>query len=257
VIPTALRRLGRVPGILLFPLFAASVLAAPEDTAAPRAAKRVLFIGNSLTDWNRLPDLVAALSDAGGAPRLACQSVVAGGYSLEDHWNDGRALAAIRRGPWDFVVLQQGPSASEEGRRLLRQYSQTFAREIRKAGAVPALYMVWPSNDRRTDLSAVRDSYRRAARDVAGVFLPAGEAWREAWKKDPSLPLYSSDGLHPTPAGSYLAALVVSARLADRSPLGMPGLLMLPGGGEVRIPAQLAALLQQAAAEALSKLDKP
>ena len=225
---------------------AAGLLSARGARAADSPeTRRVLFIGNSLTYFNDLPAAVAALSEPAASPQLVCEAVVGGGYNLEDHWHKGDALRAIRQGSWSFVVLQQGPSASEEGRTSLIQWTRRFAAEIRKARAVPALYSVWPSVSRRQDFDGVLASYREAARGVDGILLPAGEAWRMAWKRDPALALYSDDGLHPTPAGSYLAALVIYARLSGHSPVGLPA--------KPEIPAEQAKILQEAAAEAIAK----
>jgi hypothetical protein len=225
--------------------------------ADPARALRVLFIGNSLTYANDLPALVAAFAEAGGEKPPVVRSVVAGGFSLEDHWQQGNARKAIAEGGWDFVVLQQGPSASAEGRGLLLRYARRFATEIRRAGARPALYMVWPSAGRRQDFGGVSDSYRLAARDVEGLLLPAGEAWRNVKKRAPGLGLYSSDGLHPTVAGTYLAGSVMYAEFYGRSPLGLPARLTLASGAAVDLPPGDARLLQEAAADAVEKFGHP
>jgi hypothetical protein len=225
--------------------------------AGPARALRVLFIGNSLTYVNDLPALVAALAEAAGERPPEVRSVVAGGFSLEDHWQQGDARKAIAEGGWDFVVLQQGPSASAEARALLLRYARRFASEIRRAGATPALYMVWPSSGRRQDFGGVSDSYRLAARDIDGLLLPAGEAWRSVVKKAPGLDLYSSDGLHPTVAGTYLAGSVIYAQLYGRSPIGLSAHLTLPSGATVDVPPADARLLQEAAAAAVEKLGRP
>jgi len=78
---------------------------------APGKNLRVLFIGNSLTQSNDLPAIVQALAVAGGQPALTQKSVLLPGTSLEDQWNNGRALKALRAEKWDVVVLQQGPSS--------------------------------------------------------------------------------------------------------------------------------------------------
>jgi hypothetical protein len=120
-------------------------------------------------------------------------------------------------------VLQQGPSALLDSQRLLVEYTRRFAEVIAKAGARPAMYMVWPSRDRRSDSSGVSQSYRAAAKAVDAVLLPAGEAWSLVLQRHRELKLYSDDGLHPTAAGTYLAALVVYQGLYNRSPIGLPG----------------------------------
>ena len=65
-------------------------------------------------------------------------------YSLSDHLILGDAEAAITGEEWDVVVLQQGPSSLEENREDLRTVVKVFEPVIREAGAVPALYSVWP-----------------------------------------------------------------------------------------------------------------
>ena len=219
---------------------------------------RVLFIGNSLTYYNDLPAIVEAPAKAGGQPALDWKGVLLPGTSLEDQWRDGQARKAIGQGPWDYVVLQQGPSALDDSRRSLLDYVGRFAKEIRAAGARPAIYMVWPSSSRTSDFDDVSQSYRMAARQVDGLLFPVGEAWRAAWKRDAKLALYSKDGLHPTPAGSYLAALVMYGQLYGKSAVGLPGTLALTeGGARIEIPETDARNLQEAADEANKKYGKP
>jgi hypothetical protein len=217
---------------------------------------RVLFIGNSLTYSNDLPALVEALAKVSGQKPLAYREVAVANYSLEDHWNQGEARRAIANGGWDVVILQQGPSASAEGRRSLLEYSRRFAQEIRSAGASPALYMVWPASHRQSDFDGVIESYTQAARGVEALLLPAGEAWLAAWKRDPGLALYSPDGLHPTVAGSYLAALIIYERLYGRSPIGLPAELRLRSGARVVLPTGQARLMQEAAKEVNGQFER-
>lgn len=218
-----------------------------DEFSTPNKALRTLFIGNSLTYTNDLPAIVEALAKAAGQKPLVYKTVAVPDFSLEDHWNKGDAVKAIRKGEWDIVVMQQGPSASTEGRALLLEYSRRFAKEIRNVGARPALYMVWPSLSRKNDFAGASESYRKAAKDIDGLFLPAGEAWLSAWRADPSIALYSEDGFHPSKAGSYLAGLVIYEQLYGRSPRGLPSNLQLRSGVKLDIPRDLGVLLQQAA----------
>jgi hypothetical protein len=222
------------PGLLL----CAALLAFARPHASAAAPLRVLFIGNSLTAANDLPNIFASLAAAGGRERPAAKTFTVDGFSLEDHWNRGDAQKAIGEGPWDVVVLQQGPSALIESRQLLVAYARKFAEVIRAAGARPALYMVWPSTARQFDFAGVSTSYTAAAKAVNGLLLPAGDAWQKVLREHRDLKLYSDDGLHPTFAGSYLAALVIYQRLYEASDLGLPAL---------GLPARDAERLQTAA----------
>lgn len=224
----------RCGGVLLLALcLSASEVPAHQDEL------RVLFIGNSLTAFNDLPRLVEQLTERGGR-RIRSTAITRNDFSLEDHWDEGDALRAINRGGWAFVVLQQGPSALPASRVQLRASTKKFDEVIRKVGGRTALYMVWPSEARARDFDAVRESYAIAAADVGGVFIPAGEAWRAAWRREPGTALYASDRFHPTAKGSLLAALVIAQALTGREVMPAP-------------PGADGPLLRDAAAEAVSR----
>jgi hypothetical protein len=217
-----------------------AVLCVASLSAAP-APLKVLFIGNSLTAANDVPALVESLAKANGQ-RLAARTVAYPNYSLEDHWQHGDARRAIAEGGWSFVVLQQGPSALPESRVLLVEYTRRFAEETRRVNARVALYMVWPASNRPFDFDGVKLSYETAARETGGIFLPAGEAWRLAWRRDPNLAFYGADGFHPTPLGSYLSALVIYQGLTGSAPA--QSISRLATDAQAKI-------LQQAASQAL------
>lgn len=217
-------------------------------SAGESAGTRVLFIGNSLTEANGLPAMLEELSRRARMP-ISTASVVVGGFSLEDHWNQGTAQRRIAEGGWSIVVLQQGPSSLPESQVGLRQWTRRFDAVIRASGARTALYMVWPESNRRDAFDMVSQSYARAAEDVTGMLMPVGEAWRAAWRRDPAVPLYGPDGFHPTPTATYLAAVVIYQQITGRSPVG------LPAGTEMS--ADRALLLQQAAQEANAQFGRP
>ena len=225
---------------------AAVALAAPEPAAKAPDRLRVLFVGNSFTYVNDLPRIVEAMSHADGGPKIEWRMVAFPGFSLEDHWRQGDARRAISESPWDFVVMQQGPSSTDEGREVLTEYAQRFAPSIRKAGAKPAFYGVWPASVRTQDYPGAEESYRQAARMVQGVLLPAAEAWQRAFRLDKSVALYGPDGLHPSPEGSYLAALVIYAGLTGRPVANVPASLSLGSDGKLEIPERDAAMLREA-----------
>ena len=223
---------------------------------SPGKSLSVLFIGNSLTSTNDLPHMVQALAKAAGKS-LFVDSVIIGGANLEDHWNDGGAQRAIASRRWSVVVLQQGPSSLPDSRVHLRTWTKKFDELIRRSGGRTALYMVWPEQDRSAFFDDVRDSYSLAAQDVKGIFFPAGEALRAAQRRDSRAPLFSSDGFHPTAAGTYAAALSIYGVLYRRDPQGLPARLQFSNGQVVTIPQALAELLQDSATEANQTYGRP
>ena len=225
-------------------------------TEQPIPGHRLLFVGNSLTYANDLPGMVRALAAAAALPALEAETVAFPSFNLDDHRARGDAGRAIARGGWTLVVLQQGPSSLEENRAQLREAVGRFDADVRPTGARTALYMVWPALENAATFDRAVESYRLAAEDVHGVLFPVGEAFRAARARDPQAPLYEGDGFHPTPTGSYLAALVIVGRLYERTPVGLPRQIGA-GSAALTIPPALAATLQAAAAEALARFPNP
>jgi hypothetical protein len=214
---------------------------------------RILFVGNSLTYVNDVPGILQALADSAGGEQLAVASRALPNYALIDHWTEGVVQHEIAKGGWVWVVMQQGWTPAGVYRDTLRLAARNFGAEISKIGAKAALYQTWPPTNRREEFPGSIESYELAATDVNGVVFPVARAWLAAWERDPSLQLYS-DGLHASPAGSYLAALVMYARIFDRSPVGLPSAIRTRGGMVLTLQPSVARTLQEAAAAVTSSV---
>lgn len=201
-------------------LLSCSLGTAPDP---PADAVKVLFIGNSLTYENDLPRTVADLAASAGLRSCYCIAIAYPNFALEDHWDVGDAVEALQDEDWDFVVMQQGPSAQPASRTHLVQWATAFGNLIDQNGAEPVMYAVWPALDRSFEFTQVHDSYRAAADAIGGAMAPAGSAWQVAWQHDSSLPLYAADNFHPSAMGTYLAALVVFERIYGRTSVGVQG----------------------------------
>ncbi len=199
----------------------------PDPTIAP-AEVRVLFIGNSLTYTNSLPDEVVRLA------RSDDRSIEVGmlafpNFSLEEHWGMGVANL-IRAEKADFVIMQQGPSSLASSAAHLRYWSAQMAGVIREAEGEPVLMMVWPESARFSVFDQVLANYSGAADAIGGWFIPAGQSWRTAWDREPSLRLYGNDGFHPSRLGTLTAALTVYWSLFGEDPRPATCELPVPSG---------------------------
>ncbi|MFT3880296.1 MAG: hypothetical protein QM703_11620 [Gemmatales bacterium] len=188
---------------------------------AQSAPQRLLFIGNSLTYTNELPLLVQEMYVAVKQPRPVVESITAGGASLGDHWQTPANRTKIIQGKWNTIVLQQGPSSLAESQRELMKDMETVKPWLKEAEAKAALFMVWPDTTRKRFYPQVRQAYANAAKSVDGHFLPAGLAFQEVMSKEPGMALFT-DGFHPTPLGTYLAAMVITSRLTGVAPDQFP-----------------------------------
>jgi hypothetical protein len=205
---------------------------------------RVLFIGNSYTQVNQLPQMVAAMAQAGQGQAMQVDSQLVSGATLQQHWQQGVALRKIRQGKWDFVVLQDQSMTPIIAPQATLQYALLFNREIQKRGATTLYFLTWARRSLPGTQDLLTDAYLTSARLSRNAKVgPAGIAWQIALASDPKLVLHQDDGSHPNVAGTYLAACTFYAAIYDASPVGLPGRLSFQG--------QLLANLSEAEARGL------
>jgi hypothetical protein len=205
-----------------------------------QASTRILFIGNSYTFVNSGIDKQLE----GLAPSSEILSMAVAGYTLEQHWNDGHALQTIRKGGWNYVILQEQSQTPIFGQQKFYEFAREFDQEIRRNGAKTVLLMTWerPDSSRYGVTTAnLAAAYYGLGAELGASVAPAGLAFARSLRDKPDLVLYSQDG-HPTPSGTYLAACVLYATIFEKSPVGNPySDSNLPGGTGVyfqRIAAQ-------------------
>jgi hypothetical protein len=204
------------------------LLIGPVIARWPRGSERadpirVLFIGNSFTYYYELPRLVAALAEAGRQRPLYFEQETPGGYTLEQHWKAGRALARIQSARWDYVVLQDQSQAPLLNRRSMNEYARKFDAQIKQRGATTILYMTWAARNRPADQRPISTAYEQLSSALPARLAPVGNAWQAALAADRNLVLHDPDQKHPNATGSYLAACVFYATLYGQSPEGLPG----------------------------------
>ena len=236
---------GRLAGALASALLLAAC-GDDEPAGPPTTGITVLFIGNSLTSGNDLPGTLREMARAAGDTVHTGEVLVDNTAVIDHAYGQTGAMSVVDRGGWDFVVLQQGPTSLRICRDTLILAAKLFDLHVRPRGGVTALFMSWPMSHRLAYFDAVRDSYRAATRGVDGRFFPVGEAWREAWRRDPSLPLYAGDGYHPSRLGTLLAAYVIYEQVTGRDARAIP-LDLRVGGVPVAAPTATLRLLMDVA----------
>ncbi len=192
----------------------------PAEAVTPAVPQplRVLFIGNSYTFSHDLPAVLSQIAEAaGGEHPIETGMVAEPGATLEQHWQARRGQAEIRRGGWDVVVLQGHSLGTLQQREALFAVARAFDGEIRESGARTAFFMTWARRGRPEMLEAVRDGYTAIAEELGATLVPAGVAWQTSHERHPGLHLWHSDGSHPSPAGTYLAAALFYEVLTDCS----------------------------------------
>jgi len=199
----------------------------------------MLFIGNSFTQRNDVPGLLAEMA----AARDLCvqhELISTGGASLRGHWNAGRAAKAIERGSYDYVVLQEQSTLPVKNAKRMAENVRLFDEAIKRAGSRMVLYMTWARLHTPEAQQVITDAYNRIGRELGAIVVPVGLAWQSFLATHDKPVLHDRDQSHPTLAGSYLAACVFLVALLKENPVGVES-------GPVGLDKQAMAMLQTAA----------
>ena len=183
-------------------------------------------MGNSYTSSNDLAGVFAELSAAGGHG-IDVQVIAEGGAWLADHVSGGAVAAQLTGGDWDFIVLQEQsvvPASVVERTRAMFPAIREIVGVADDWDTEPVLFLTWARRDGFPDVGynsyepmqrAVTATYEEIGAEVGARIAPVGEAWAVA---APAFDLYRSDGSHPTPAGTYLAAATLYAAIFAEDP---------------------------------------
>ncbi len=221
----------------------------PPPPPPPPGTLQVLFLGNSLTYTWDIPGMVATMAAAAGELRPVATSVTGPTATLESHWVSGVGLGPLRSGRYDVVVMQQFPPDNPNAADDLFDWSGRWADEARQQQVRPFIYAVWPPEGGALDI-AITNSTAAANAKSMGLF-PVAQAFRIAAAATPSPRLYGNDGYNPGPDGAWLAALVLTSMLYERSVADFPNVLA------DRITPADEAVLRAAASQAIAQFGLP
>lgn len=197
---------------------------------------KVLFIGNSFTYANNLPQMFEQLAIVAGKKVLVDQ-VTYGGYTLELHSQNATVLNKINERYWDYVVLQeqsQIPSLIPQRETLMYPFARRLDSIIHANSycTKTVFFMTWahkfgnlglpPGSDTYEDMQQrLRSGYKEIADTLQAAISPCGWAWRKVIQENPNIELYSPDNYHPAENGTYLAACTFFATIFSQSPVGL------------------------------------
>lgn len=218
---------------------------------APPAALHVLFVGNSYTQANNLPKLVAGLATASGkAPKITVDQVLVGGATLQQHFQSTGAVAKLNKGGFTHAVFQGQSVEAVYTPTNFGTYAKQLADVAKKNKTTGVWFETWARAPGHAVYSyswsggtpaamqkGLRLAYGSVATATGGIMAPVGDAWEATFKAHPTMKLHEGDGSHPNVKGSYLAACVFYALLSGHSPVGVGG---VPSGVSAADAAKLA-----------------
>jgi hypothetical protein len=198
-----------------------------EPTATPERPYRILFIGDSFTNYNLGIDqhMIGLAASANPTKTIETASVAGDNMTLYYQWKLGQALKAIQEGNWDVVVLQEDIGMPEYDKQEFYEYVRMFDEEIKKVGAQTVLYMHWEwkrTGKPQLAFDEIAQDYSEIGTELGAIVAPVGLAWQKSIQERPDLNLYETDlTSHANIQGTYLTICVLYATIFGESPVGL------------------------------------
>ena len=206
---------------------------APYETEEDPHAINVLFVGNSLTHYNNLPQIIQDIARSNGY-KLRYGTHLIGGSTLQQHANSRELQQKLRSKNWNFVILQeqsQRPAfAEKQVKREVLDNAEKIVNAIRSTNpdSEVMFYMTMARKDgdkinaEATQLyelgsydgmqRRINNTYLTLAWKNSALVAPVGVVWQYMMTNYSEIPLYT-DPVHPNINGSYLAACVLFSTL--------------------------------------------
>jgi hypothetical protein len=195
--------------------------------------RNVLFLGNSYTAVNNLPQIIHDIAYTGG-DTLNFDGNTPGGFQLINHSNDPTTQSKIMAGGWDYVVMQ---GQSQEPAIMFNTFMNgggTLYNQVKQYNpcAVPMTYMTWGRKNGDSSNcvdfpevctyegmdTTLRDRYIILTKSMNGETSPVSVVWHYLRDNYPNIELYQADESHPSQAGSYAAAVCFYTSIFKKDP---------------------------------------
>lgn len=218
-------------------MLAALLLFSSQQIIIAQQKKKVLFIGNSYTAYNNLPQLTANVALSTG-DTLVFDSNTPGGQTFQGHSTNSQTTSKIQAGGWDFVVLQEQSQLPSFPIQQVQNQVFPFARKldslihVASPCAQTLFYMTWGRKNGDANNcqffsdvctyegmdNLLRERYMTMANNNNAMVSPVGAVWRYLRENHPGIELYQSDESHPTLEGSYVAACAFYTAIFRKNP---------------------------------------
>ena len=201
--------------------------------------QRVLFIGNSYTGANKLPDVFLEVVKSAGRREPVVKSATPGSQTLRQQLTQAPSQALIEEGGWDVVVLQgqsMEPALAEKDATVRDHFVKSAAelcKRIRAKSPKARIFFYetwarhadfWSEKSALKEVGAVganpkemqdrlRKWYDFVAKDNKATVVPCGDAWELNYASAKPIRLHRADNSHPEFVGTYLNALVFFGKI--------------------------------------------
>lgn len=199
----------------------------PESSETPLsnislAEYELLFIGNSHSSANGLPDLVTRLIEKGLPDKKANSALAPGWGFLDERLNDGVTQQSLTSRAWTHVILQAQKYSSTGLYWYPTDAAEEWIRRVKTQNALPILFPEWPRKGNTEEGQRVHQLHLYISSQESACVAPIGLAWDESIAGYPTLNLHAADGNHSNLAGALLSAYVFYQVITEQSAAELP-----------------------------------
>jgi PKD repeat protein len=192
-------------------------------------ARKALFIGNSYTFYNDMPDLVRRCALSVNDTLETDQNTISG-YTWKQHAGDATTNNKIKQGGFNHIILQANSLEFTYDNATVNtntipygKYLDSLAHKHNPCAKV-ILYNTWGrknGSNGQTYLEQdllIENRYKSFADLKEAMISPAGPVRRYLRTNHPEIELYVADESHPSEAGSYVSAICFYTAIFRKDP---------------------------------------
>lgn len=196
---------------------------------------KILFIGNSYTYYNDMPELLfAPIMREAGVDVSVCRKTKGGQYLIDSASAQdelGKDVdRVLQEEKFDVVILQEQSACPATKSAKFYDGVRALYQKIEKSGAKVVLYSTWGRSEGHKFLAEqgwtneemtwrLAASYSAIAEELGLDVAYVGLAFMDVYTKNADLiDLYNADLTHPSYEGSFLAAMTLAAKISGVNP---------------------------------------
>ena len=199
-----------------------SAAATLNPPGSPTSDFQILFICNSHSAVNSLPDLVTTLIETGMPGKTASSGLADGIKFLDERLTDGITRDLLESRDWTHVVLQAQKYSSSGKFFYSTAAAEQWIRRVKAQKARAILFPEWPRRGNTEEGQRIHNLHLGISSRESACVAPIGLAWEESIARYPGLSLHATDGNHSNLRGALLTAYVLYHVTTGQSAAELP-----------------------------------
>ncbi len=182
---------------------------------------KVLFLGNSHTFYNDMPQIFADIcKEKGKDVQVAMQAHP--GVTYGWHYSQLTELRfALMWGGYDYIVMQQAAHSPCPSKEETLADAKKIIDLARKFNVTPIQTMPWAEKRDPDHQKGMYDIFNTLSKEYGVKLTCAGNVFEDVFYNHPEINMYWRDGEHASPYGSYTIAMAAYAAIFGESVQGL------------------------------------